>query len=101
MFYKQRELRRLWSLEIFNGDPNDPDDPDLSTRLETIVAWNAVDAIRHAGGKLAYQPVALFYVTWPEVGKNDIYKIESTAGPTGDPINPSIGVKIIEDKDWK
>ena len=97
MFYNQRELRRLWKIEVYEGDPNDP---DVTVRTETIVAWNQVDAIRHAGGKLAVQPEALYFVTWPD-NNNQIYRINDTSGPIGEPIEPSIGIKIIEDENWK
>jgi hypothetical protein len=85
MFYKQRHLNRLWEVEIINED-----DPAEPPRKETLIAWNAVGAIRNTGKPVARQPAALFFVTYPDAEGN-IYRIDSPReGPTGDPVTPSI-----------
>ncbi len=87
-----RELRREWEVELYDGDRNDPDCP---THTETVVAWNAVEAIRKCGNRrVVKQPRALHYVTWPEQKNSGgpIHKIESTAGPTDQVIEPTIAI---------
>lgn len=88
MFYRGRELRRLWEVEIYVGkvDAKKP-----KTRTERVLAWNAVDAIRRCGeAKAVAQPVSLGYVTWPDTEGSAIYFIESTAGPTEEEVVPTI-----------
>ena len=63
MFYKRRELRRLWEIEIYTEDPNENPDVPTPTKTETLVAWNAVGAIRATGGRAAKEPKPLYYVT--------------------------------------
>lgn len=88
MVYKARELRRFWELVVYLGDP-DADKP--KTKKETIIAWNPTDAIRRASPrKLAVQPVEVGFVTWEENEGDDIYFIESTAGPTNKKAKPTI-----------
>ena len=83
-----RELRRLWEVEIYDGDP---DKKKTKIKKETVVAWNAVDAIRACGNrKLAKEPEALCYVTWPDEDGMPIYKIKDTSGPTKEEIKPTI-----------
>ncbi len=92
MFYKRRELRRLWDVEVYNGDP---EDPNVTTHIETVVAFNAVEANRKCGGRVALPPTARCYVTWP-VDPNTtgpIYRIDSTAGPSDELIEPTIGLE--------
>lgn len=89
-----RELRRLWEVDTYDGDHNDPNCP---IRTETVVAFNAVEAIRKASGRgrlVVTQPRALHFVTWPEQKNSDgpIHKIESTAGPTDEVIEPMIAI---------
>jgi hypothetical protein len=99
MFYKRRELRRLWEVEVFDGDPHDKDTAVYKT---TIIAWNAVDAIRHAGSAVAKQPIALYYVTWPDKPGGPVYRINSTAGgPVGDPVVPSVSRDELSQEDWQ
>ena len=85
MIYKRRELRRLWRIYVYDGDPNDPD--GCSAREETVIAFNAVEANRKSGGVLALQPEALHYVTWDD----EPLRIDSTAGPTREVIQPTLG----------
>lgn len=101
MFYRGRELRRLWEIEVFDGDREDPECP---TKVETVIAWNAVDAIRRTGDRAAAQPKALHFVTWAEDGDSAqrIFRINNTEeGPVGDPIEPSIALPELTDEDWK
>jgi len=86
MFYRGRELRRLWEIEVYDGDPNKK---KPKTHTETVIAWNAVDAIRKCGAmKAAKQPVDLGYVM-KDKGEA-ILKIEDTAGPTDEEVTPTI-----------
>lgn len=95
MFYRGRELRRLWEVKVYIGKP---DAKKPKTRIEKVIAWNAVDAIRRCGeAKVAEQPVALGFVTWPETKGDQIFFIESTKGPTGEVVEFSLG----EDGDWE
>jgi hypothetical protein len=103
MFYRKRELRRLWEIEVYDGDPHEDPDTPTPTHKETIIAWNAVDAIRSAGGPVAVQPKALFFVTWPVPGdpEENIYRINNTGeGPVGDPIVPSVRRDDPTTDDW-
>ena len=87
-----RELRRMWEVDLYDGDHNDPDCP---IHTETVVAFNAVEAIRKCSGRLVVTPPrALHFVTWPELKKpnESIRKIESTAGPTDEVVDPSIAI---------
>ena len=93
MRYKGRELRRLWEVNVYVGDA---DDKKRKTRTETIVAFNAVEAIRFCGGRAASEPWALHYVTWPEdkSGVAPIHRIEDSSGPMNDiPVQPSIALR--------
>ena len=93
MRYKGRELRRLWDISVYVGDP---DDKKRKIRSETIVAFNAVEAIRFCGGQASAQPRAMYYVTWPEdkSGVGPIHRIEDTSGPMNDiPVQPSIALR--------
>lgn len=88
MFYRQRELRRLWRVEVYDGDP---EGDGVTTHIETVIAFNAVAANRKAGGPIAKEPVALHYVTWPEEENGPVFRVNSTKeGPVGDPIEPTI-----------
>ena len=87
-----RELRRLWEVEVYDGDSSDPHCP---TKIETVIAFNAVDAIRKCGSSgVVKQPVALHYVTWPPLLKPTapLLKITSTRGPTDEEVAPTIAV---------
>lgn len=89
MVYKKRELRRLWGVDIYVGDR---DDPKTKTRIEGVVAWSQVDAIRHAGGHVVSQPKPICFVTWPDFDGGPIFEIKSPKiGPIGDPIKSRIG----------
>lgn len=88
---KSRHLRRLWEVTVYDGNP---DAKKPKTRKETVVAWNAVDAIRLCGGAAAKEPKAVCYVTWPNGDESGpIHRIESTAGPTDEEIKPTIPMK--------
>ena len=78
-----RLLRRLWKLKIYVGDEGDP---GRSIREETVIAFNAVEAIRRARGAVAEQPEAVCYVTWD----GEPLRIENTGGPTDEVIEPTI-----------
>jgi len=87
---RSRELMRLFELEVYDGDP---DDPKTKTTKETIVAWNAMDAIRRCGARrLATQPKELHHVTHPDQEGEPIYKIKDTGGPTEEEVKPSIDI---------
>lgn len=94
MIYKSRALRSLWTVKIYDGDP---DKKKTRIREETIVAFNAVEAIRKCPGNVAEQPERVCYVTFPEKDGYPIHRIENTAGPTEEVIEPSIP---LEDDDW-
>lgn len=80
-------MRRLYQVELYDGDPDDPDTPIIT---ETVVAWNATDAMRRCAGRAAVkEPTALHYVTW-EDDSGGLYRIESTAGPSDEEVAPSI-----------
>jgi hypothetical protein len=81
MIYRKRELRRLWELKVYKTDKK------VHTRTETVIAWNAVDAIRQARGEVATQPKAVCYVTWDDPPL-EIY--DPTAGPIDKIVTPSI-----------
>jgi len=91
MFYKgpkdrvTRALRRLWEIEVYDGDP---DDPKTKTVKHTVIAWNAVDANRRAGAMNLVKPAkALSYVTWDD----EPFEIESPKkGPSKKKVKPSI-----------
>lgn len=87
-----RALRRLWEVEIYEGDP---DAKTPKTRTETVIAWNAVDAVRFCGGKAASPPVAKDFVTWDEPPRI----IRSTAGPEKATAKPTIAPPAEEDWD--
>ena len=90
MFYKNRELRRLWRIYIYDGDKEDPECP---IREETLVAWNAVDAIRRCGQAAARQPEEVCFVSWPDDDAQAIQRVANPlAGPVGDVVVPSIAV---------
>lgn len=86
MFYRGREMRRLWEVEVFDGEPED----DTPTHFETVVAWNAVDAINRCAAHVAKMPEEICFVTWPD-DEDKIYRIDSTAGPSTEVIEPSVG----------
>lgn len=88
---KSRQLRRLWEVKVYDGNP---DAKKTKTRKETVVAWNAVDAIRMCGGVAAEPPKAVCFVTWPKGDETGpIFRIESTAGPSDEEITPTIPMK--------
>jgi len=103
MFYRRRELRRLWEVDVYDGDP---EDPDVEIRTETLIAWNAVDAIRHSNGSVVSQPRAVCFVSWPEGSNPNIYRVDNTGdGPVGDAIVPSVRRHAVsgaegEDEEW-
>lgn len=87
-----RELRRLWEVDLYDGDRNDPNTP---IRTETVVAFNAVEAIRKLHGFFVVTPPrAKHFVTWPELKKPDgqVLKIDTTAGPTDEVVEPTIKI---------
>jgi len=94
MRYKGRELRRLFEVRVYTGDP---DAKRPKTKKETVVAFNAVEAVRFCGGKASKQPEPLCYVTWPEADGEPIFRINDTGGPTETEINPSIPLPVAAD----
>ena len=78
-----RLLRRLWKVKKYVGDEGDP---DRSIREETVIAFNAVEAIRRARGAVAEMPEALHYVTWDD----QPLRINDTGGPTDEVVEPTI-----------
>lgn len=89
---KTRILRRLWEVELFDGDP---EDPLCDTKIETVVAFNHVDALRQAGGHAVEQPKFISYVTWPRIDEAEklIYRIDNTTdGPYGDPVECTVEI---------
>lgn len=82
MIYKARELRRLYKCKVYKTDKK------CHTREETVIAWNAVDAIRQARGELAEQPEELCFVTWDDPP----LEIYSTAGPTDKVVTPDVPI---------
>jgi len=95
---RTRMLRRIWECEVYTGDP---DDPEVETRSETVIAWNAVDANRKVGGQLAKQPRAIGWVSWPR-GEEDYVHIipNSNIGPDESvKIRPSVG-GVADEEDW-
>lgn len=93
MIYKNRELRRLWEVEVYKGDP---DDEKPKTKKETVIAFNAVEANRLAPGPVASEPVAISFVTWDD----EPLLIEDTSGPTNKKAKPTITVDDRE-ADWE
>ncbi len=83
MMYKHRILRRLWKVQVFTGDP---DDPGVEISEETVIAFNAVEAVRRVGRPVALPPEPVCYVTWDDAP----LRIENTAGPTDEVVTPSI-----------
>jgi len=84
MKYKSREMRRLYEVYLYAGDP---DDPDTEIVTETVVAWNAVDAVRRCSGRrAASEPVMVDHVSWDEPP----LIIKDTSGPTDEVVKPSI-----------
>lgn len=96
MRYKNRELRRLWEVDVYEGDP---DDEDVALRTETLIAFNQVEAVRRAGGPVASLPRQICFVSWGEKEGDPIYRVDSPKeGPAGDPIEPSIS--RVEEEYW-
>lgn len=92
MRYLGRELRRLWEVKLYKGDP-DAKKPKF--KKETVVAWNTVDAIRQMGSRpVAEEPVQLTFVTWPEEDQDadEIYEIHDTSGPTNKKVKPTVPI---------
>ena len=88
MRYQGRELRSLWEVELYDGNP---DAKNPKTTTVTVVAFNQVEAIRLCGSrKVASLPKFLHHVTWPENEGGPIYKINGTAGPDKEKIRPDI-----------
>ena len=94
---KTRELRRLWEVRVYEGDP---DARIPKTKYTTVVAFNAVEAIRLCGGRAASEPVALDYVTWPEHPGDPVLRIQDTSGPTDQVVEPIVPLSAEEDEDW-
>ncbi len=94
---KTRELRRLWEVKVYVGDP---DAKKPKTKYITVVAFNTVEAIRLCGGKAASEPVALSYVTWPENPGDPILQISDTSGPTDKLVDPTVPLPVEDDEDW-
>lgn len=52
---RQDDMRRRWSMELFNTDETDPGNYDLIINLDSIEAQNAVDIIVEAAGYPKFQ----------------------------------------------
>jgi hypothetical protein len=88
MIYKRRELQSLFEVKIYTGNP---DAKRPKTKKETVIAWNHVDAIRQCGKqKVAEQPKFLHHVTWSDIENGPRFKIDSTAGPESQEIQPTL-----------
>jgi len=86
-----QELRQLWEVQVYIGNP---DAKKPKTKKETVLALNAVDAVRRCGTrKVAKPPKPLFFVTWPAEEGGPVHRINSTAGPTDEEIKPTIKEK--------
>lgn len=89
MKYRNRELRRLYEVEVYTGDP---EANPVWVKKKTCVAFNQTQAIRVAGGKVANQPKFICFVTWPEKHGDPLLEIKDTGGPTTHRIEPTIPV---------
>ena len=97
---RTRELRRLYLVKVFDGDPNDPDTP---IREEQVIAWNAVDANNQFSEDLVCEPEDLGYVTWPREGhdKDDIFFIDNPKdGATDRRPFPTVEIRDEQEEDW-
>lgn len=92
-------LRRLWKVKIVEKYGTKKRKPKI--REETIIAWNAVDANRKAGGRLAEEPEPVGWVTWPRGEEKHVYFIDNpTDGPLEDEkVEPSVGT-VSDEEDW-
>jgi hypothetical protein len=73
----------------------------VTTHVETVIAWNQVDATRRAGRHVAQLPKQVCFVTWPDADGN-IFRIESTEeGPIGEPLDPSLAPPEPAEEDWQ
>lgn len=79
------ELRRLFSVKIYEGDP---DKKKTKTRTETVIAFNATEAIQKASalGPVAEVPEAIDWITWDDPP----LIIRDTAGPTDEVAKPTL-----------
>jgi hypothetical protein len=92
---KTRALRRLWLVQCFDGDP---DDPNVGVVEKSCVAWNQPHAIRMCG-RVAKLPQHKCFVTWPENEGDPIYEIYDTAGPIDVEVKPTVAIHDSAD-DW-
>lgn len=90
MKYRNRECQRLYECEVYTGDP---DAKRPKVKVESVVAWNAVDANRKLGDRrLAKEPEPICFV-WPKDTKDPaspLLRIESTSGPTDEVVTPTV-----------
>jgi hypothetical protein len=93
---RTRALRRLWEIEVYEG--NETPDEDTPTRTETVIAWNAVDAIRRSGSRAFAQPRSLGFVSWPVDGDDIFIVATPKIGPIGDPVETTIATP--EEESW-
>jgi hypothetical protein len=94
MIYRNEELKRLWKVTLYDGDPDDPDTPTVE---ETVIAWNQVDAINKClGRKAAKMPEMICHVYANANNPSIFYRIDGTSGPSEEIVNPSIA-PMIED----
>lgn len=85
MRYAARELRRLFEVELYTGNP---DAKRPKKTKETVIAFNHVEALRICGNRKAVNlPKEVCFVTWDEPPR----KILDTSGPTVEVIKPTIG----------
>ena len=83
MKYRSRELRRMYEIEVYDGDP---DHKKTKTGKHTAIAWNEVGAVRACGNKkVAKPPEFLYFVSWDDPPR----RIDDTSGPKK-AVKPSI-----------
>ena len=89
MMYRNRSLRRLWRVMVFHPAKGKSITDRTPRRAETLVAWNAVDAIRQAPGQLAREPEPVCWVTWDDPPR----RIENTQDGPLEVVEPSIALR--------
>jgi len=91
LIYRSRSLRRLFEVKVYRPAKGKEPGPRTKTTKETVIAWNAVDAIRQVAPlAVAEQPRPLVFVTWdepPRVIHNP------TEGPMDEIVRPTMGAE--------
>lgn len=89
MIYRSRSLRRLFEVSVYRPAKGRKPGPRTKTSTETVIAWNAVDAIRRVAPlEAAEQPRALVFVTWDEPPRVILNPVD---GPTDEVVTPTMG----------